>query len=106
MLEVDVTELKLAVSSSLLEVTHIKQSISGMDERSYAYHSFVQFSTFSFLPLYRNGAREMHTMTERNTQIRAYHFALAVRRFSRSLANLQRMNHADSGGVICTIGGA
>ena len=83
LLEVDVTELKLAVSS-LLEVTHIKQSISGMDERSYAYHSFVQFSTFSFLPLYRNGAREMHTMTERNTQIRAYHFALAVRRFSRS----------------------
>ena len=83
-LEVDVTELKLAVSSSLLEVTHIKQSISGMDERSYAYHSFVQFSTFSFIPLYRNGAREMHTMTERNTQIRAYHFALAVRRFSRS----------------------
>ena len=85
LLEVDVTELKLAVSS-LLEVTHIKQSISGMDERSYAYHSFVQFSTFSFLPLYRNGAREMHTMTERNTQIRAYHFALAVRRFSRSRA--------------------
>ena len=83
LLEVDVTELKLAVSS-LLEVTHIKQSISGMDERSSAYHSFVQFSTFSFLPLYRNGAREMHTMTERNTQIRAYHFALAVRRFSRS----------------------
>ena len=36
LLEVDVTELKLAVSSSLLEVTHIKQSISGMDERSYA----------------------------------------------------------------------
>ena len=35
LLEVDVTELKLAVSS-LLEVTHIKQSISGMDERSYA----------------------------------------------------------------------
>ena len=31
LLEVDVTELKLAVSS-LLEVTHIKQSISGMDE--------------------------------------------------------------------------